>query len=142
MKDEPWRRVLSRAVLAVAAVLQGCGDPGVNPSRQDARAALEAALSSWKSGKTPADLATSSPPINVVDGEWAAGRKLADFEILREEPSAADKRFAVKLVRTPPAKDEEVVYIVLGAETVSVFRAEDYDRTMNMDNNPAPKKRR
>ena len=52
------------------------------------------------------------------------------------------KRFAVKLVRVPPAKEEEVIYIVLGAGPLSVFRDEDYERAMNMDNNPAPKKRR
>ncbi|OJW13035.1 MAG: hypothetical protein BGO49_19695 [Planctomycetales bacterium 71-10] len=114
----------------------------MNPTASDARAALEATLSAWKAGKMPADLASSIPPVHATDSEWANGRKLVEYQILREEPSESDKRFVVKLVHAAPAKDEEVAYIVLGAETKSVFRAEDYDRTMNMDNNPAPKKRR
>jgi len=135
-------RILALATIAAAAACLACGGPSMNPSETDARAALEAALSGWRSGKRPADMATAPVPVNVVDGVWANGRELADYEILREEPSESDKRFAVKLAYARPAKEEEVVYIVLGAETRSVFRAEDYDRTMNMDNNPAPKKRR
>jgi hypothetical protein len=141
MRDvPPRRRVLALAVLAAAGL--ACGGPSTNPSETDARAALEAALSGWKGGKNPADMATAASPVHVVDAEWTNGRKLADFQILREVASEADKRFAVKLVQAEPAKEEEVVYIVVGAGTKTVFRSEDYDRTMNMDNNPVPKKRR
>jgi len=121
----------------------GCDGPSANPTAADARASLESALAAWRDGKKPTDLASAEPPILMVDGEWTKGGRLADFEVLREEPSESDKRFVVKLVHVPPAaEDEEVVYIVLGAGPISVFRAEDYERTMNMDNNPTPTPRK
>lgn len=137
-------RSLALLLLTAATGLACGGDSGVNPSADDARTALEAALTGWRDGKTPADMANAPVPVHVVDTEWTNGRKLAAFEILREEPSEADKRFIVKLVSPPPAKvkEEEVLYIVLGAETKSVYRSEDFERTMNMDNNPVPKKKR
>lgn len=138
----PRRRVAAFAAVVVAAACLACGGPNVNPTEKDARAALDAALEAWRAGKKPTDLATAATPVNVVDGVWTNGRELADYQVLQEVPSEADKRFKVKLVYDNPASDEEVVYIILGAEARSVFRSEDYDRTMNMDNNPTPKRRR
>ena len=69
-------------------------------------------------------------------------RSPAEDEILREEPSESDKRFAVRLTYAAPAGVAEVRYIVLGASQLAVFREEDYERTLNMDNNPSAKKKR
>src|SRR5262245_61284222 len=74
-----------------------CGGSSFNPRAEAARWALETSLDAWRSGKKPIDLVQARPPIQVADNEWNNGKKLSSFEIVREEPSTIDKRFAVKL---------------------------------------------
>lgn len=106
----------------------------------EARSALETALSTWREDGQPSTLATADPPILVADSEWTNGRKITGFEILRDEPSETDQRFTVALRFDGQNDPVEVLYIVIGTHPVSVFREDDYERTINMDNNPAPKK--
>jgi hypothetical protein len=113
----------------------------MNPAPDRARAALEASLNAWREGKRPGNIAGTDPPVQAVDNDWTNGRKLTAFEILREQPSESDKRFVVKLTHAAPAATAEAVYVVLGASPIAVFREEDYTRTLNMDNNPTPRKR-
>lgn len=136
------RRCALAAALSICLLGPSCGGPSMNPEPQKARSALEAALEAWRAGKKPGDLAQADPPIQVADNEWTNGRKLASFEILREEPSESDKRFTAKLSYAGPAASDEVLYIVLGSHPIAVFREEDYERTLNMDNNPTAKKKR
>jgi hypothetical protein len=117
----------------------GAGGGGVLPSDQVARASLEAALSAWRDGKTPGTIAGVEPPLEVVDTPWRQGKKLASYEILREEPGTTEKRFAVRLDLKEPASKQEVQYVVLGRGPVWVYRDEDYTRAMNMEDNPKAK---
>ena len=134
------------AGIAVAAtlvsVVASCGGPSPIPPAEVARKALETSLTAWRDGKTPADTTKADPPVQVMDSEWTNGRKLASFEIVKEQPSDSDKRFVVKLKYLNPAAVTETTYIVLGTQPVAVFREEDYTRTLNMDNNPVAKKKR
>ena len=130
------------AALLILLLVPSCGGPSMNPSADRARKALEAALTAWQKGDRPGMIAGTDPPVQAVDNEWTNGRKLATFEILREQPSEADKRFVVKLKYKAPEVTAEVIYVVLGASPIAVFREEDYARTLNMDNNPVPKKKR
>jgi hypothetical protein len=114
----------------------------MNPTADRARSALEAALTAWTEGKKPGLIAGTDPPVQAVDNDWTNGRKLAGFEILGEQPSESDKRFVVKLNYADAAAAVQAVYVVLGVSPVHVFREEDFARTMNMDNNPVPKKTR
>ena len=129
-------------VTALVLVTASCGGPSPIPPAEVARKALETSLTAWRDGKTPADTTKGDPPIQVMDSEWTNGRKLASFEIVREQPSDSDKRFVVKLKYANPAAVTETTYIVLGTQPVAVFREEDYTRTLNMDNNPVSKKKR
>jgi hypothetical protein len=116
--------------------------PDMSVSTDAARAGLERALGAWRDGKPQAGLLESDPPIQVVDSEWAGGRKLADFEVVGEAPSGAEKRFNVKLSFASPKAQVEERFVVLGTRPMAVFREADYDRSMNMDNAPTPKKKR
>ena len=140
----PRPRVRPPLGAALLIILTGvsCGGPNMNPPADRARGALEAALNAWRDGKRPGNVAGTDPPVQVVDNEWTNGRKLAAYEVLREQPSELDKRFAVKLTYKAPTGAAEVVYVILGVSPIAVFREEDYARTLNMDNNPAPKRRR
>lgn len=140
----PPRRSGWFAAFAAIALFLGtsCGESGTGIHADDARAALESALGAWKKGGKPSALATADPPILVVDSEWTNGRTLEDFRILGEEPSETDRRFNVAMRLKGQPKEAEVQYIVLGGQPLSVFREDDYERVINMDNNPAPKKAR
>lgn len=127
------------AALVLLLALPSCGGPNMNPQADRARAALQASLEAWHAGKKPGNIEGTDPPVQAVDNDWTNGRKLAAFEVVREEPSEADKRFVVKLTYAAPAAEVEAVYVVIGASPIAVFREEDYVRTMNMDNNPTPK---
>lgn len=136
------RRSSWLSILAAIALLLGtsCGESGTGIHADDARAALESALSAWKSGGKPGALASADPPILVVDSDWTNGRTLDEFRIISEEPSESDRRFNVALRLKGQAKETETRYIILGGQPLSVFREADYERVINMDNNPAPQK--
>jgi hypothetical protein len=140
----PCRRLATGAAAIFLFLGTSCGGPSMNLSADRARTALEASLNAWREGKRPGNIEGTDPPVHVADNEWTNGLKLASFEILGEQPSESDKRFNVKLAHSAPAKTVEAVYVVLGASPIAVFREEDYNRTLNMDNNPRPttKKRR
>ena len=143
MSTRPVERPRPRSLLALASLVllagTSCGGPSMNPELTRARTALDASLTAWREGKRPGLIAGTDPPVQVVDNEWTNGRKLAAFEVLRETPSTADKRFVARLTYAAPPATAEVTYIVLGASPIAVFREDDYARTLNMDNNPTPK---
>ncbi len=96
-------RVAFFNVSAILLVSWSCGGPNMNPPADRARTALEAALNAWRDGKKPGNIEGATPPVHVADNDWTNGRKLAAFEIVGEEPSAADKRFTVKLTYDKPS---------------------------------------
>jgi hypothetical protein len=136
------RRAALAAALAVLLVVPACGGPSMNPAADHARAALEASLNAWREGKKTGNIEGTDPPVQAVDNDWSNGRKLTAFEVLREQPSESDKRFAVKLTYANQAAPIEAVYVVVGASPIGVYREEDYARMLNMDNNPTPQKKR
>ena len=135
-------RTIGRSALFLLALIAPACGPSTNPSADAARTALATALDAWRDRKEPADLAGLTPPVQVIDSEWAGGRKLASYQIIGEKPSETDKRLVVKLTYPSSPAVAEVVYIMVGTEPVSVFRDADYDRSMNMDNSPTPKKKK
>jgi hypothetical protein len=97
---------------------------------------LESALKAWLAGEKPGAVAGTEPPVVILDTPWAQGQLLESYEILREESSVADKRFAVRLSLAKPARIQEVMYYVIGQGPVQVFREEDYLRNINMEDGP------
>lgn len=129
------------AALALIAVA-GCGASHARyiPSEGEARTALETALRAWTEGR-PAGPIAATPPVRVVDSTWQAGQRLASFRVLDE--TAGDdgtRRFTVVLNLKPPTPQggpqRQVAYVVHGRDPVWVFRGEDYERVIRMDNNP------
>jgi hypothetical protein len=124
------------ALLLLTAGGCGNGRPS-SPSDEVARAALEAALKTWRDGGKPGTVAGTDPPVQVLDTPWAQGDRLTSYEILGEEAgAAAEKQFTVRLVLSKPERTEEVTYHVLGRSPVMVFRDEDYRRNINMEEGP------
>ena len=48
----------------------------------------------------------------------------------------------IQVTANLPAASTEATYVVVGNSPIAVFREEDYNRTLNMDNNPTPTKKR
>jgi len=140
-----WSRIATRgAHVSIALLLSplcaGCG-PGAaaGPSAETARVALDAALAAWTRGEKPGQLPGTNPLVFVHDTPWSQGLRLTAYEILGEEEdedAVAEKRFTVRLAFSQPDRSEEVRYHVLGADPVMVFRDEDYQRNINMENGP------
>jgi hypothetical protein len=145
MNEATIRHLFQTSLLVVVAALTGCGDSSTKhqPTASTARAALDSALTAWKSGEKPETLASKSPSVQAVDSHWRLGANLESYEILKEEPGEGDQRFTVRLTeQSPKAKAKptplEVTYVVLGHDPIWVYRDEDYTRFVNMDNNPQP----
>jgi hypothetical protein len=136
------RHVL-RWLLVLPLVCSGCGfgkgGGAATPSADLAGGALEKSLAAWNVGKRPGTLEGTDPPVQAVDSKWQSGAKLGSFEILHEEASETERRFSVRLVQGNPPITEEVRYMVVGKGPILVYREEDYQRMINMDNNPVPR---
>ena len=130
------------AMLSCSALLlfagSGCGQgSAAAPSAEAARAALDGALKAWRDGGKPGELPGTEPPVVVHDTPWSQGAGLASYEILREEAGAGvEKLFTVRLSLKKPERTEEVQYHVLGNGPLMVFRDQDYQRNINMEDGP------
>jgi hypothetical protein len=114
--------------------LSGCGK-GYSPKSGAARSALETALTAWQEGKAIGRIDGTTPPIEVEDGDWFNGKKLASFEILGEEPKEYGVPcFSVRLNFASPPASKEVRYIVhRGGDLLWVRQENDYKRSMNWE---------
>lgn len=140
------RNTRQLAVLSCSIVMLlldgGCSNGNaIAPTTDLARAALEGALDSWKGGGKPGQIAGMEPAVQVTDTPWSQGDRLASYEILKDESSGAEKLFTVRLSLTKPDRVEEVQYHVLGQGPVMVFRDQDYQRNINMEDGPKLEKK-
>lgn len=130
-------------LLAIGAAI-ACGTEGPpGPSDSDAKRALEAALNAWKEGKPCGEIPGITPPTRVVDCAWSAGEKLGDFAIVGEPEGGAPgapRTYRTKLTMTKPPGEREVAYVLMGADPLIIYREDDFQRAMNMDNNPGAKR--
>ena len=111
----------------------GCGkEAGIEkytPSQNDARAAVEKALTAWKEGQAkPSKFTLGSVNIEVVDQVWTEGQKLQEFEIVSEEPveGTGPRVFSVKLKTNKIANT--VKYYVIGKDPLWVYGERDYKK--------------
>ena len=125
--------------LIAPAALAGCGDGSAPlPSTAASRQALQASLDAWKAGKPASTLSAEKPTIEVVDFEWKAGRVLADYVIGDETPGQGTQTFSATLTLKGEPAAKSVQYMVLGLDPIRIYRDEDFNRALNMDNAPAP----
>jgi hypothetical protein len=124
--------------LITLAALAGCGGGSAPlPSTDQARQALQTSLDAWKAGKPASSMAGEKPSIEIVDFEWKAGKVLSDYSLGQDSPGQGVQTLSASLTIKGESSPKEVKYMVLGLEPMRIFRDEDYNRAMNMDNAPA-----
>lgn len=108
----------------------GCGSGG-SPRAADpekARAALLAALESWKAGEAPEELTKRTPPIRVKDVDWGGGFRLVGFKADAEGKLAGyDMNYPVVLELKSPrgvAVKKSAVYTVTTLPELVISRQE------------------
>ncbi len=127
-------------VWLLTCLVGGCGS---NKSQTDfvppddvVEKALERALTAWQDGKPVGALPGSSPLIQVVDAQWQSGQKLKSFEILGEDEAEGVPRwYSVKLTLAS-GLTQSVHYVLVGKESIWIYRDEDFARATGMQANP------
>ncbi len=137
-----WNRRLLALLLGPSLLLSSAGGCGGGrseglPSEDVARRSLEAALTAWRDGAKPGQIAGTQPVVQVHDTPWSLGDRLSSYEIVGEDKSGPDLKFSVRLSLAKPERVQEAEYHVLGRDPVMVFRDEDYERNINMVNGPS-----
>jgi hypothetical protein len=104
----------------------GCAGTSSNNDADNGQSLLQKALDAWKSGNSPSQLASESPPVKVSDYRWETGFKLTKFEIATTpSKSGFDLRFPVDLWLTPPKGKpirEKAFYTVVTSPSITVIR--------------------
>jgi hypothetical protein len=103
----------------------GCAGKRLPPETDCARGreVLTTVLEAWKQGGASERLKSGTPAIQVRDPDWAAGHKLAAYEIAHEDSRVGvDLLLTVKLTLTRAdgrRQEKKVGYIVgIGSNTV------------------------
>jgi hypothetical protein len=124
MKNDHPHRAFAVAVACLLAV--GCGRSNAPTDVPSAKAALTAALESWKAGQPPDSLRQRSPSIVMVDEAWQKGEKLESFEnVAPETDDGVNLHCTVKLAingERDVRRSEQVTYIVGTSPMITIFR--------------------
>ena len=110
-------------------MLAGCADDESRflPEEQAARVALEAALSSWKSGAKLATITTGPVPVDTFDARWRDGKVLESYEILGYELVENRPTIRVRIGLQGAAVVEDT-FVIVGNNPLLVFRKQDFDK--------------
>lgn len=141
MRSHSSGHALLLLALSVVAASGCSSEVNVVPPAEAARSAIEAGLKSWAGGGKPGAIEGEKVPVHFVDSAWQAGRKLNSYSISDGESQGADRRFVVKLTLASPDATEDIPYVVVGTDPIWIYREADYQRMLNMDDNPAPTKK-
>lgn len=121
MKQAYYRNLPTYAVASLLFLATGCGKslpPQTDPDV--ARAALTAALDTWKGGEAPDTLRTRTPPVDFRDTSWDNGSRLDTYLVKSEERSGMSVRFTVELMlkqKDGVSSQRVVVFNVDGGKT-------------------------
>jgi hypothetical protein len=124
------------ALASLLLLAAGCGgersEQDYIPSTDKAQAALDKALSAWRSGQPPDKVEASNPAIAVLDSLWKSGKKLSAYEILKREPGEGPPWFTVKLELQGAAAHQQVRYVVVGIDPLWIYSEADYKQVVGM----------
>jgi hypothetical protein len=104
------------------------------PDARVARRALEDSLSAWRDSPSLQRTVSALKPVMFVDQQRQPGQELRQFSVLGEtETSESYRRYLVRLELDRPQETVRAFYYVFGQGPTWVYRAEDFDMIMHMD---------
>jgi hypothetical protein len=126
-----WRMPFAglAAGMLILSLTSGCGDNGAagTTDTNQARNALDRALSAWRDGKTADALKSEEPPLEASDHQWKNGLHLAKYEVQQNPlPSGSGQTFRVTLwLKDDHSKQTKVItqYDVVTTSPIRVARA-------------------
>jgi len=101
--------------------------PSYMPGWEEAKTALESALSAWRSAIPPLPDSFDSPSVKFVDRHRRPNQRLLAYEILGQTDIEYARQFTVRLTLEGEEAPQLVRYNAFGREPVWVFRLEDYE---------------
>jgi hypothetical protein len=117
--------------LAGLLLFAGCGPKSVNlaGTAPDAKKVLSSSLEAWKEGRKPDQLQSGTPAVVMVDGDWAAGKSLKQFDVPGDAVRTGG-HWRVAAVLTlgesgRPDSKKNVAYAVTLDTPISIIRADD-----------------
>jgi len=127
------RRLLPAVIWVVAgACACGCRDEPSGfdrfvPEAGTARAAVAAALESWRKGDPQDVVVAKRPEVHVVDKQRRPGQRMTAYDMIGEFSAENARGFAVRLTFDDTEEKPIVRYLVVGTDPIWVFRQEDYE---------------
>ncbi len=137
--------IRKRGVLIGACALLVCSSCGKAPRQEPpsllpdltvARQAVESALDEWRASPQADTTSATRRSLIFVDQQRQPGQRLREFAILGESEVDNCRRFVVRLSLAEPDESMLAAYFVFGKDPIWVYRAEDFDMTMQMDTMP------
>jgi hypothetical protein len=130
-----------RPLVALLAI--GCGrdlDRAKTPlpTPAAARAAMQAALESWKAGKPTGRVEPTTPRVQIMDSFRKPGQVVEGWEILGQARYETYEAMTVRVKLTNPAATETIRFLLLGTDPVLVWRREDYDLMSHFEHKMDP----
>jgi hypothetical protein len=117
------------AGVLILSMIPGCGgnSPASPADTNEARSALDRALSAWRDGKTSDALKSEEPPLEASDHQWTNGLHLVKYEVHKDRPpSGSGQSFRVTLwLKDNRSKQTKVItqYDVATTSPIRVARA-------------------
>jgi hypothetical protein len=118
--------------------------PSHLPGWDEARSALESALSAWRDAKPPLPISFDSPSVQFVDRHRPRNLRLLAYDILGQADIENTRQFTVRLTLEGEKSPQLVRYNAFGRQPVRVFRLEDFELLLHWEckmdeNEPVPK---
>lgn len=129
--------ILVSAIWLSVSLTVGCGGGKGSaryiPKQENARAALEKALNAWQGDKPHGTVEKGPPAIEVLASDWKTGRKLASYQILKDETDKENRRwYSVQLKFKDASEDKTVRFLVLGNNPLWVYSEDEYEKLSGM----------
>ncbi len=122
-----WWVILAIGNLACSPWHDEPVDPSYMPGWNEAKSALESALTAWRDATSPLPDSFDSPKVKFVDHQRKPNQRLLAYQILGQTDIEYARQFTVRLTLEGEEPPQLVRYNAFGREPVWVFRLKDYE---------------
>jgi hypothetical protein len=107
--------------------------PSYMPAWNEARSAVESALSAWRDANPPLPASLDSPSVKFTDQTRKPNQRLLAYEVLGQTDLDSARQFTVRLTLEGEESPQLVRYNVFGRQPMFVYRLEDFEMLMHWE---------